>query len=226
MRFVILGAGALGSIIAGHLARAGEDVIVIARGDRARYIQQHGITLTGRADFTIACPVITDPVALHEADVLIVAVKTYDMAAALTSLRHLKVDTVLSIQNGVPKNEQLADAFGTEKVVGAATFLSGEVLSDGPVRFTANQVLYVGEIPAGTFKPSGVRQRGARSARLRYGRTECGACAVGSTPPRSATEPPRRPPSALEHGGAPPQSSPLPAPANQFERRRTRSRMR
>ena len=36
MRFVILGAGALGSIIAGHLARAGEDVMVIARGDRAR----------------------------------------------------------------------------------------------------------------------------------------------------------------------------------------------
>ena len=91
MQFVILGAGALGSIIAGHLARAGEDVIVIARGDRARYIRQHGITLTGRADFTIACPVITDPVALHGADVLIVAVKTYDMAAALTSLRHLDV---------------------------------------------------------------------------------------------------------------------------------------
>jgi 2-dehydropantoate 2-reductase len=150
MRFVILGAGALGSLIAGHLARAGEDVMVVARGDRARYVRQHGITLTGLADFTIACPVITDPMELHGADVLIVAVKTYDMAAALAPLRHLDVATVLSIQNGVLKNEQLADVFGTEKTVGAATFLSGEVLPEGPVRFTSNQVLYVGEMPAGT----------------------------------------------------------------------------
>jgi 2-dehydropantoate 2-reductase len=103
MRFVILGAGALGSILAGHLARAGEDVVV-ARGYRADYMRQHGITLTGLADFTIACPVITDPLALREADVLIVAVKTYDMAAALASLCHLQVAMVLSIQNGVLKN--------------------------------------------------------------------------------------------------------------------------
>jgi ketopantoate reductase PanE/ApbA-like protein len=61
MRFVVLGAGALGSIIAGHLARAGEDVMLVARGDRARYVQQHGITVTGVADFTSTCPVITDP---------------------------------------------------------------------------------------------------------------------------------------------------------------------
>ena len=51
MRFVILGAGALGSILAGHLARAGEDVVVVARGYRADYMRQHGITLTGLADF-------------------------------------------------------------------------------------------------------------------------------------------------------------------------------
>jgi 2-dehydropantoate 2-reductase len=44
----------------------------------------------------------------------------------------------------------LAEAFGAEKTVGAATFLSGEVLLDGTVRCTANQVLYVGEIPIGT----------------------------------------------------------------------------
>ena len=150
MRFVVLGAGALGSIIAGHLARAGEDVMVVARGDRARYLRQHGITITGLADFTIACPVITDPKELRAADVLIVAVKTYDMAAALAPLRHLDVATVLSVQNGVLKNEQLAHAFGTEATVGAAAFFSGEALLEGLVRFTFNQCLYVGELPEGT----------------------------------------------------------------------------
>ncbi|MCI0802680.1 MAG: NAD-binding protein, partial [Chloroflexi bacterium] len=38
MKVAVLGAGALGSILAGHLARAGEDVTLIARGDRAGYL--------------------------------------------------------------------------------------------------------------------------------------------------------------------------------------------
>ena len=41
MKVVVLGAGALGSIIAGHLARAGEDVTLLARGDRAEHHELH-----------------------------------------------------------------------------------------------------------------------------------------------------------------------------------------
>ena len=44
----------------------------------------------------------------------------------------------------------MAHAFGTEKTVGAAAFFSGEVLPEGPLRFTLNQGLYVGELPEGT----------------------------------------------------------------------------
>ena len=61
MKVVILGAGALGSIVGGHLARAGEEVTIVARGQRAAYLQQHGITLTGLADFTVPVAVTTQP---------------------------------------------------------------------------------------------------------------------------------------------------------------------
>ena len=46
MKIVILGAGALGTVLGAHLARAGEDVMLIARGQRAAYLQEHGATLT------------------------------------------------------------------------------------------------------------------------------------------------------------------------------------
>lgn len=69
MKVVVLGAGALGSILAGHLARAGEDVTLISRGARAHYLQHHGITITGLVDFTIPCAVVTDPARLSHADV-------------------------------------------------------------------------------------------------------------------------------------------------------------
>jgi len=150
MKVVILGAGALGSIIGSHLARAGEAVTLIARGQRAAYVRQHGITLTGLADFTVPVAVTTEPQEVREADVLVVAVKTYDTEAALESVSHLKVGGVLSIQNGVLKNEQLAHTFGWDKTLGAAVVLSGEVTPDGPVRFTLNEYFAVGELPQGT----------------------------------------------------------------------------
>ena len=150
MHIVILGAGALGTVLGAHFARAGEDVTLIARGQRAAYLQAHGATITGLVDFTVPVSVITDPQQVHNADVLIVTVKTYDMASALASVKHLDVGSVLSIQNGVLKNEQLAQTFGWDKVLGAMAGFSAEVLPTGTVRFTVNQGFYLGELPAGT----------------------------------------------------------------------------
>src|SRR5215813_2355142 len=150
MKIVILGAGALGTVLGAHLARAGEDVTLIARGQRAAYLQAHGATLTGLVDFTVPITVVTDPQQVHEADLLLVTVKTYDMASALQSIKHLQVESVLSLQNGVLKNEQLAQTFGWGKVLGAMAVCSAEVLPTGTVRFTVNQGFYLGELPAGT----------------------------------------------------------------------------
>ena len=150
MKIVVLGAGALGTVLGAHLARAGEDVVLIARGNRAAYLQEHGATLAGLADFTVPVTVVTDPQHVQEADTLIVTVKTYDTASALASVSHMQTGNVLSIQNGVLKDEQLARAFGWEKVVGAMAVFSAEVLPTGTVRFTLNNGFYLGELPQGT----------------------------------------------------------------------------
>jgi len=144
MHIVILGAGALGTVLGAHLARAGEEVTLIARGIRAAYLQEQGATLTGLVDFTVPVHVVTDPSQVHDADVLIVTVKTYDMEAALQSIKHLRAASVLSLQNGVLKYQQLAQTFGWAKVLGAMTTLGAEVLPTGTVRVTANQGFYLG----------------------------------------------------------------------------------
>jgi 2-dehydropantoate 2-reductase len=150
MNIIILGAGALGTVLGAHLARAGEGVTLIARGNRAAFLQEHGATITGLVDFTVPVRVVTDPQQVHEADILIVTVKTYDMASALTSIKHMQVESVFSLQNGVLKNEQLAQTFGWDKVLGAMTHFSAEVLPTGTVRFRTNQGLYLGALPKGT----------------------------------------------------------------------------
>jgi 2-dehydropantoate 2-reductase len=145
----ILGAGALGSILGAHLARAGHSVVMLARGDRARAVAREGLRIRGLADFSLRVPVLTDPLQLQAADTLIVAIKTPGTAAALASLAHVAVGAAFSIQNGVLKNELLAQTFGAERVLGALADTSGELLPSGEVLFTRNVNLPLGELAGG-----------------------------------------------------------------------------
>jgi 2-dehydropantoate 2-reductase len=147
--FAILGAGAIGSILAAHLARAGHSVIILARGDRARAVEREGLRIKGLSDFSVPVDVITDPARLQEADILIVATKTPGTEAALERLRHVRVGAALSIQNGVLKDELLAQTFGAARVLGALADTSGELLSSGEVLFTRNVNLPLGELTGG-----------------------------------------------------------------------------
>lgn len=147
--FAILGAGAIGSILAAHLARAGHSVAVIARGERARAVERDGLRIRGLTDLSVRVTVVTDPSQLQAADTLIVAMKTHGTEAALERLRNARVGAALSIQNGVLKDELLARAFGADRVLGALADTSGELLPSGEVLFTRNVNLPLGELAGG-----------------------------------------------------------------------------
>lgn len=149
MNIIILGGGALGSILAALLTRDGQEVTVLARGARAAFLKAHGVVLKGLVEDTVAVRVETDPAALRRTELLIVTPKTYDTEAALAPLAQLELDTALSVQNGVLKNDQLAAVFGRERVLGCIATFSGEVLDDGAVLYTQNRAFHVGELPAG-----------------------------------------------------------------------------
>jgi 2-dehydropantoate 2-reductase len=165
--FAILGAGAIGSIVGAHLARAGHRVVMLARGTRAAYLEEHGLAIRGLSEFTTPVRTLRDARALHSAGTLIVATKTPGTAAALEPLRGAQFDITLSIQNGPLKNELLAAAFGAERVLGALADTSGELLPGGEVLFTRNVGIYLGELAGGdsaraqrlaqTLDSSGVR---------------------------------------------------------------------
>ncbi len=169
--FAILGAGAMGSIVGGHLARAGHSVAMLARGERAQQLERHGLTIKGLAAFTTPVA-LREPAALKSAGALIVAMKTPATAEALAELRHADFGVTLSIQNGPLKNELLAQAFGKERVLGALADTSGELLADGTVLFTRNVNILLGELSGGdspraqrlarTLDTSGVRAAATR----------------------------------------------------------------
>ncbi len=149
MQVVILGAGALGSIVGGYLADAGAAVTLVARKPHVDAIRSGGLVIEGvRGRRVVSRAAATDdPASVAGADLLILCTKSYDTAAALAGVQHLRgrVGAALSLQNGGRKDEELARALGGEAVVGAMTLVGGTLVAPGRVRHTNDGGTWIGE---------------------------------------------------------------------------------
>jgi 2-dehydropantoate 2-reductase len=149
MRTVIVGAGGLGSVVGGYLAKAGYPVTLIARPAHVKAIRDGGLEIMAVDGRHLIREVqATDnPKTVTAADLLILTVKTYDTDEALKGVAHLsgRVRCALSLQNGVLKDRALGAVFGPESVIGAATMIGATLTGPGKVHYTAPSTTYVGE---------------------------------------------------------------------------------
>jgi len=146
VEYAVIGAGAIGSILAAHLTRAGHRVALLARNTRAQQVRNDGLRITGLSSIATSVLVADSPTQLASAGTLIIATKVAGTRDLLQSLRHVRAETVLSIQNGVQKNELIAAAFGRACTLGALADISGQLERDGSVLFTRNSNLIIGEL--------------------------------------------------------------------------------
>ncbi len=108
MRFIVYGAGAVGGTLGALLAKAGNDVVLVARGDHLRVLQAEGLLLsTPEWQERFVLPAVSGPqrVQWRPGDVVLLTVKSQDTEAALRSLP--PGVTVVCLQNGVA-NEPMA----------------------------------------------------------------------------------------------------------------------
>lgn len=150
MRIVIVGAGALGSVIGGCLARAGEEVTLVdIANPHLDAIRERGLRVTGFQQFSVPVKIASQPSEVKEADVLLVVTKSPDTEKALAGISHLRVGYASSIQNGVAKDERLARVFGQEKVLGGLSLVAAQRPQPGVVEWTADGITYFGELRGG-----------------------------------------------------------------------------
>ncbi len=105
MKICVVGAGAIGGLIAAYLGRAGHDVSVVARGAHLAAIRVKGLTLIKGAErFTLRCRASDDPAALGAQDYVFIALKAHGIAAMLPRLGPLlgKDTAVVPAINGIP----------------------------------------------------------------------------------------------------------------------------
>jgi 2-dehydropantoate 2-reductase len=137
MRVAVLGAGGVGGMMGALLARAGDDVAFIARGDNLRALRTNGLTLKTltEGDVHLEVRATDDAREVGPVDLVWFCVKTYDVEAAARRATPLvgPGTLVLPTQNGVEAPEQVATALGDECVLGAWPLRGGALVAPGVV---------------------------------------------------------------------------------------------
>jgi 2-dehydropantoate 2-reductase len=138
MRIVIFGTGGAGGYFGAQLARAGEDIVFIARGEHLYAIRTNGLRVEQPTGEIIIRPAqaTDDPSQVTDIDAIIVGVKAWQVPAAAEAMRTLigPETFVVPLQNGVEAPSLLAAALGRQHVlVGLCGTLSW-VVAPGRIR--------------------------------------------------------------------------------------------
>lgn len=146
MEIVVFGAGSLGSLIGGLLAREHE-VTLVAREPHASEIRKRGLRIEGRLETTVRPDARTGPPA--RADLAVVTVKAFDTPAAAAALSDCELEAALSLQNGMGNEARLASALDVPVLAGTCTY--GAVHTDpGVVTYTGEGEIVLGPRDGGT----------------------------------------------------------------------------
>jgi len=141
MDVVVFGAGSLGSLLGGLLARE-HDVTLVGRDPHAAAVRESGLRVTGAVEASERPAATTDGRGLT-ADCAVVTVKAFDTAAAARVLATGEYGVAVSLQNGLGNEATLAGALSCPVLAGTATY-GAELVEPGVVRCTG-----VGEVTLG-----------------------------------------------------------------------------
>ncbi len=143
-RVCVVGAGTIGSLIAGHLASVCEVSILTRRDEHAAALNEDGLRILGKADLHATVTASADPGALPDFDLAIVATKTTGVEAGIAGLAgRCPGAAVMTIQNGLG-SEQVVRRHGDWKLISGVTFISGFRHSDAVIEYELDTETWLG----------------------------------------------------------------------------------
>ncbi|MBK5296465.1 MAG: ketopantoate reductase family protein [Vicinamibacteria bacterium] len=159
MKIAVLGSGAVGGYYGALLARAGHEVVFIARSAHRDAIRSHGLWVRGPlGEWQVRARAEHDTAVVGRVDLVLFAVKTYDNDTALPLLDPMVGEStiVLTMQNGVDSPEAVAAVVGRGPVVGGAAYIATALSAPGVIDQTGTyRRIAFGEVfdPAGAITP-------------------------------------------------------------------------
>ena len=137
MRYLVLGAGALGGYFGGKLIKGGADVTFLVRPARAAQLQRDGLVVKSQ-DGEIRTPAKTIQQGQVDGayDVVLLCCKAYDLNGAMAAIAPAIGDqsVVLPLLNGVRHIDVLTETFGRQRVLGGLTVINAALMPDGTIQ--------------------------------------------------------------------------------------------
>lgn len=144
-KIAVVGAGAIGSVVGGLLARAGEDVTLIARQAHVEAINKNGLFIDGiLGEFTVN--VKASEKLDFRPDIVLLMVKTQDVKETCKEIKlYVEGVPLVTMQNGVRSDDIAASVLGKENIISCVVFIHSRFLEAGKVTFGLGGALLVGE---------------------------------------------------------------------------------
>src|SRR4029453_3524089 len=144
MRVAVIGAGAIGSVVGGLLARAHEDVTLIGRRPHVDAVNRNGLRIDGALG-TIQVRLRAAETLDFRPDLALLTVKTQGVAATARAVSPYVVGVpVVTMQNGVRSDELVADVLGREDVLSCVVLFGATFLEPGRVTYSPQGKLVLG----------------------------------------------------------------------------------
>ena len=150
MKILIMAAGAVGGYLAGILNRSGEEVVAVARGANLEAILRDGLIVESvrSGNFTESVSAVDRLNGDWHADLIIFCVKSYHNEEAIRVITPAVKDstTILTLENGIGSGDQLADAFGIDKILLGVAYIGARRIRPGVFgELTGNVRIVFGE---------------------------------------------------------------------------------
>jgi len=151
MKIAMMGSGGVGGFFGGRLAHAGYDVSFIARGTHLAAMRERGILIENKQQGEIRVPKVRatdDPAQIGRVDLVIVSVKLWDTESAAKQIKPLvgPQTGVISLQNGVIKDDILRRELGAAAVMGGVGYVATHISRPGVIHQTGTmQRIVLGE---------------------------------------------------------------------------------
>jgi 2-dehydropantoate 2-reductase len=150
-RICVVGAGAIGSLYAGHLAQVAAVSVLTRRPEHAAALAR-GLRISGKSDLLARVRASHEPHAFDDAELVIVACKAVDLPGTAARLRaRFPRAAVMTVQNGLGA-EDVVRREGPWPLISAVTFMSGTRRSDNHVEYELDTATWLGPY-AGTQTP-------------------------------------------------------------------------
>ena len=122
MKIAIIGAGAIGTLFAGLLARSENDISILVKTRKTEnIISSNGIKITGLSKFYVPpskLQITTNPKFIINPDLIIILVKSYNTLSVLPSLKNMIGENtyVLTLQNGIGNYQNIIKSINLETI--------------------------------------------------------------------------------------------------------------